>query len=52
LACIKEGVRKSLEISQEDAIRLNLELSERVFRSPDCEEGVRAFFEKRPPSFK
>ncbi len=52
LACIKEGVRKSFEISQEEAIRLNLELSERVFRSPDCEEGIRAFFEKRPPSFK
>jgi len=51
LAAIKLGVRTSLEISREAAIAHTLELSDRVFRSPDCEEGVNAFFEKRAPRF-
>jgi len=52
LAAIKAGVRKSMDITQEEAIQYNLELSERVFKTPDCEEGVNAFFEKRTPRFK
>lgn len=51
LAAIKAGVRKSIEITQEEAIRYNLELSDAVFKSADCEEGVNAFFEKRKPRF-
>lgn len=52
LAAIKAGVRKSLEISQEEAIQYNLELSDKVFKTSDCEEGINAFFEKRAPRFK
>jgi len=52
LAAIKKGVRKSLEITQEEAIQYNLELSDKVFKTSDCEEGIHAFFEKRAPRFK
>lgn len=52
LASIKAGVRKSLMMTREQAIQYNLELSDLVFRSGDCEEGVKAFFEKRPPVFE
>jgi 2-(1,2-epoxy-1,2-dihydrophenyl)acetyl-CoA isomerase len=52
LAAIKAGVIKSLEITQEEAIQYNLELSDQVFKSPDCEEGIHAFFEKRTPRFE
>lgn len=52
LASIKKGVRKSMEITLEEAIQYNLELSDAVFKSPDCEEGIKAFFEKRAPHFE
>jgi enoyl-CoA hydratase/carnithine racemase len=52
LAAIKAGVRRSLEITREEAIQYNLELSDQVFKSPDCEEGINAFFEKRTPRFE
>ncbi len=52
LAAIKAGVRKAMEISQEEAIQYNLELSDVVFKSRDCAEGVAAFFEKRKPNFE
>ena len=52
LAAIKAGVRKSMEITQAEAIQYNLVLSDKVFKTPDCEEGINAFFEKRTPRFK
>lgn len=52
LASIKAGVRKSLKMTRDQAIQYNLELSDLVFKSADCEEGVKAFFEKRPPVFE
>lgn len=52
LAAIKAGVRKSMEITQDEAIQYNLELSDQVFKSPDCEEGIKAFFEKIKPQFE
>ena len=52
LAAIKAGVRRSLEITREEAIQYNLELSDQVFKSPDCKEGINAFFEKRTPRFE
>ena len=51
VAAIKRGVRESLRSGREDAVRLTLELSDYVFKTDDCAEGIRAFFEKREPRF-
>jgi enoyl-CoA hydratase/carnithine racemase len=51
VAAIKRGVRESLHSSREDAVRLTLELSDRVFKMEDRAEGITAFFEKREPRF-
>lgn len=47
---IKRGVRGRTGDHDTD-LALTLELSDQVFRTPDCAEGVKAFFEKRPPRF-
>ncbi|MBN9349942.1 MAG: enoyl-CoA hydratase/isomerase family protein [Chitinophagaceae bacterium] len=52
LSFIKQGVRRSMELNRHDAIEYNLELSDKVFKTEDCDEGVKAFFEKRAPHFK
>src|ERR671921_2221414 len=49
---IKRGVRESLHSSREDSVRLTLKLSDHAFRTEDCAEGIRAFFEKREPRFE
>jgi enoyl-CoA hydratase len=51
VGAIKRGVRESLRSSREDAVRLTLELSDHLFRTEDCAEGILAFFEKRKPRF-
>jgi hypothetical protein len=51
VAAIKRGVRESLHSSREDAVRLTLELSDRVFKMEDRAEGITPFFEKREPRF-
>jgi enoyl-CoA hydratase len=51
VAAIKRGVRESAQLAYEDAVRLTLELSDHVFKTEDCAEGVRAFLEKREPRF-
>jgi enoyl-CoA hydratase len=51
LAAVKRGVRESLRADREDSVRLTLELSDHVFKTDDCAEGIRAFFEKREPRF-
>jgi len=52
VAAIKRGVRASLHAGRADSIALTLELSDHLFRTEDCEEGIRAFFEKREPHFE
>jgi enoyl-CoA hydratase len=52
VAAIKRGVRESLHSSREDSVRLTLELSDHLFKTEDCAEGILAFFEKREPRFE
>jgi enoyl-CoA hydratase len=52
VAAIKRGVRESLRSSREDSVRLTLELSDHVFETVDCAEGITAFFEKREQRFE
>ncbi len=52
VAAIKRGVRQSARLTRAEATRLTLELSDHVFRTEDCAEGIRAFFEKREPRFE
>ncbi|MDJ0269632.1 MAG: enoyl-CoA hydratase-related protein [Aigarchaeota archaeon] len=49
---IKEAINASLSQTLEDALKLEAELQDRAGRSEDHLEGVRAFIEKRKPSFK
>ena len=51
LSLIRAGVRDSLNQETEEAIRRTLADSDRVFKGPDLEEGLAAFFGKRPPVF-
>ncbi len=41
----------SFDVSEDEAIERSLALSAEAFATADCQEGVRAFFEKRPPHF-
>ncbi len=52
VAAIKRGVRESAQLTREEAVQLTLELSDHVFKTEDCAEGIRAFFEKREPRFE
>jgi enoyl-CoA hydratase/carnithine racemase len=52
LQMCKQSVDMALDTSSEAAVRSSLALSDRVFSSEDCAEGVRAFFAKEPPRFK
>jgi enoyl-CoA hydratase len=51
VAAIKRGVRQSTQLTRAQSVRLTLELSDHVFKTEDCAEGIRAFFEKREPRF-
>jgi enoyl-CoA hydratase len=52
LAACKRAIDMALDMPEEDAVNASLTLSEQVFTSADCREGVRAFFAKEPPRFK
>ncbi len=49
---IKKGVRELWLKPTTESFLDNLRLSATIFATPDCAEGVSAFLEKRPPSFK
>lgn len=48
----KEAIRKGYEMSLEDGLRLETDLSSLLQTSEDIKEGARAFVEKRPAQFK
>jgi enoyl-CoA hydratase len=50
-AC-KRAINGGIELSLDDALKLELEEYDKVAHSKDVEEGMAAFFEKRPPTFK
>lgn len=52
LQLMKQAVDLGLDTAEDDAIRRTLPLSDAVFRTEDCREGVRAFFAKEPPRFR
>jgi len=49
---IKRAVQTGGEIPFESALALERELQQRLFESEDAREGVRAYVEKRPPTFR
>jgi enoyl-CoA hydratase/carnithine racemase len=51
LAACKQAIDMAFDLPEEAAIKASLALSEQVFTSADCREGVRAFFAKEPPRF-
>jgi enoyl-CoA hydratase len=52
LQACKQSVDAAFDVSENAAVEASLGLSERVFTTEDCAEGVRAFFAKEPPRFK
>ncbi len=49
-AC-KRAINRGIELSLDDALKLELEEYDKVARSKDAEEGIAAFLEKRMPTF-
>ena len=52
LQMCKQAVDAAFDTTEDKAVSASLVLSDRVFSSEDCAEGVRAFFAKEPPRFK
>jgi enoyl-CoA hydratase len=48
----KEAVQKGLEMTLEQGLRLEADLSFILQTTRDRDEGIKAFLEKRPPKFK
>src|SRR5262245_41597788 len=51
LSACKQAIDMAFDRTEDAAIDASLALSEQVFTSADCREGVRAFFAKEPPRF-
>ena len=51
LAMIKEAARASVRAPLDDGIRHEQSLASVIFSSKDMQEGLKAFLEKRPPTF-
>ncbi|MDB5853709.1 MAG: 3-hydroxypropionyl-coenzyme dehydratase [Herminiimonas sp.] len=52
LALCKTVVDSSFDLPLEQAMARSFEASDRAFSSPECAEGVRAFFAKETPNYK
>jgi enoyl-CoA hydratase len=52
LRLMKQAVDLALDTTEDDAVARTLALSDAVFKTEDCREGVRAFFAKEPPRFR
>lgn len=52
LQMCKQSIDMAHDTSEEAAVRASLSLSDKLFSTADCAEGVRAFFAKEPPRFK
>lgn len=50
-AC-KRAINRGVDLPLDNALRLELDEYDRVAHSKDAEEGMAAFFDKRPPTFK
>lgn len=48
---VKEAISKGLEMSLDDGLRLEADLSSLINTTEDAKEGPRAFAEKRPPNW-
>lgn len=51
LQIAKRAIDMAFDMTEDQAIAASLPLSDQVFTSNDCKEGVRAFFAKEPPRF-
>jgi enoyl-CoA hydratase/carnithine racemase len=52
LQLCKAAIALSCDTPEDEAIRDTMDLSDKVFATEDCKEGVRAFFAKEKPHFK
>lgn len=52
LSLLKQAIDLGLDVPEDEAIARTLALSDAVFKTDDCREGVRAFFAKEPPRFR
>jgi enoyl-CoA hydratase len=52
LAAIRRCITTGLEMPWEDALAVELEAAVHLAGTPDFSEGLRAFFEKRPPKWE